>query len=122
MKVTIEDEQPEWAKRMELQMARVEDKLAELEAAQSAKAAELSAALDGIQGDLSTQAAEIEALKQAVIDAGSNPGELSPELAARFDALKTSLDTVVQKAEALDAILPPPELPMPPNPPEEPTA
>lgn len=87
-------------------MAKVEDKLAELEAAQAAKSAEISASLDGIKGDIETQSAEIAALKQAVIDAGSNPGELSPELVARFDALKTSIDSVAQKAADLDAALP----------------
>lgn len=87
-------------------MAKVEDKLAELEAAQAAKSAEISASLDGIKGDIATQSAEIAALKQAVIDAGSNPGELSPELVARFDALKTSIDSVAQKAADLDAALP----------------
>lgn len=87
-------------------MAKVEDKLAELEAAQAAKSAEISASLDGIKGDIETQSAEIAALKQAVIGAGSNPGELSPELVARFDALKTSIDSVAQKAADLDAALP----------------
>lgn len=104
--VIVEVEQPHWAKRLEKFMATVEEKLAELEASVAAKTAEISTSLDGITGDLKTQSDEIVALKQAVIAAGSNPGELSPELVGRFDALKSSLDSVVQKAADIDAALP----------------
>jgi hypothetical protein len=93
----VKFKQPNWAKRMERMMARVEDKLAELEAAKAAKSAAISASLDGIQGDIAAQSTEIAALKQAVIDAGSTPGELPQELVDRFDALKASLDTVIQR-------------------------
>ena len=106
MDFSVKFEQPDWAKRMEKIMVDVADKLAEVEAAMASKSAEISASLDGITSDLAAQSAEIAALKQAVIDAGSNPGELSPELVARFDALKTSIDSAAQKAADLDAALP----------------
>jgi hypothetical protein len=89
-------------------MATIEEKMAELEASVAAKATELGASLDGIVSDIAAQAVEIAALKQAIIDGSSSPGELSPELVARFDALKSSLDTVAQKAADIDAALPAP--------------
>jgi Skp family chaperone for outer membrane proteins len=115
--------QPKWAKRLERMMATVQEKLDELEASMAEKSAAISASLDGITGDLATQSAEIEALKQAVIDAGSNAGELPQDLVERFDALKSSIDAVAQKAADLDAAMPntpPVEEPPPEEPPAEP--
>lgn len=117
----VKFKQPNWAKRMERMMARVEDKLAELEAKSAASSAAISASLDGITSDIATQKAEIDALKQAVIDAGSNPGELSADLIARFDAVGAALDVVAQKAADLDAALPA-QTPPADTPPAEPTA
>ena len=100
---------PCWAKEMENRiMATIEQKLSELEASQAASNAKISTAVGGISGDIGGLSAEIVALKQALTDAQSNPGELSPELAARFDALKTGLDAVAQQAADLDAALPAP--------------
>ena len=102
----VKFKQPKWARRMERMMAKVEDKLAELEAKSAASSAAISQSLDGITSDIATQTAEIAALKQAVIDAGSNPGELSQDLIDRFDAVGKALDVVAQKAADLDAALP----------------
>lgn len=111
----------ELAEKGLLFMANAEEKLAELEA----KAATTATAIEGIRGDFqvmsdkaTADAAEIAALKQAVIDAQSNAGELSPELAARFDALIASAQDTAQKATDLDAKLPnvPPANPFPDNP------
>jgi chromosome segregation ATPase len=108
LKINI-DKAPKWARNMERRiMAKIEEKLAELEVSQAAANEKISTALGGIQGDTAALAAEIVELKQAVIDAQSNPGELSPELSARFDALKTNLDAVAQQAADLDAALPAP--------------
>lgn len=95
-------------------MATVEQKLAELEASNKASADALKSSLDGISGDLQSMsdtatanAAEIAALKQAIIDGGNQPpGEISQELSDRFDALKTSLDDVAKQAAEIDARLP----------------
>ena len=95
-------------------MATVEQKLAELEASNATSNAALKASLDGISGDLQSMAdaatasaAEIAALKQAIIDGGQQPpGEISQELSDRFDALKTSLESAAQQAAEIDARLP----------------
>jgi predicted nucleic acid-binding Zn-ribbon protein len=89
-------------------MATIEEKLGELEAANAAASEKISTAVAGITGDIATLNTEIAALKQAVIDAQSNPGELSQELSDRFDALKTNLEAVAQQAADLDAALPAP--------------
>jgi hypothetical protein len=100
---------PKWAKRLERMMAKVEEKLAEMEAVFGP----LATALPGIKGDLqtltaslATQSAEIAALKQTIQDGQSNPGELSPEIAARFDALIQSVKEAATAATELDAQLP----------------
>lgn len=92
-------------------MARLEDKIAELEASNAAKAAALNESIDGVVADLRTQSDEISALKQAIIDAGTTPGEIPPELADRIDALKGSFDTVIQRLADVDAALPAPVTP-----------
>ena len=117
----VKFKQPKWAKRLELRMANLEQKIAELEASNAAKAAAINASIDGVVTDLKAQSDEITALKQAIIDAGtSTPGEIPQELADRIDALKGSFDTVIQRLADVDAALPAPA-PAPVEPPAAPT-
>lgn len=106
---------PKWAKRLEVAMARIEEKLQEL----SDALAPIKPALDGISGDLQGQAtkldeaaAEIAALKEALTAAQSNSGELSQELVDRFDALTNTLkEAAAQATEINDRIPDVPEVP-----------
>ncbi len=89
-------------------MATAQEKLQEMETAVGG----LKTSIEGITADVSqykakaeADAAEIASLKDAVTAAQSAAGELSPELAARFDALSTSLKDTAQKAADLDAQL-----------------
>jgi chromosome segregation ATPase len=90
-------------------MASAQEKLTDLEGLVGG----LRTSITGISGDLqqyadqrSADAAEIESLKQAVLAAQSTAGELSPELAERFDALKSSLESASQQAKEIDDRLP----------------
>jgi hypothetical protein len=103
----IDFKRPKWAKRLEMIMTTVKEKLDALEAG----LAPMQTALEGISGDLQAlaakeeaNAAEIAALKAAV--EAAQGGNLSAEDLARFDALIQSVNDASAMAKELDERLP----------------
>ena len=94
-------------RELERKIMAVQPAIAAFVEKMNAHNARVSTALDGVTGDVESQAALIKQLQE-------NPGPISAEDQAALDQLQTVNEGLAAKVEALDALTPP--TPPPPTP------